>query len=79
MVVTVNFQSHLLSLQASSTLSRNGDTGLWIDRIELLAEDERLRKWMGREGRRWVSSTFSWDKIAAQVESILKRISPSRR
>lgn len=54
---------------------RNGDTGLWIDRIELLTEDERLRRWMGREGRRWVSSTFSWDKIAAQVESILKRIS----
>ncbi len=50
----------------------NRDIQGWIEKIGLLSEDEGLAKSMGREGNRWVSERFSWDKIAVQVESILK-------
>jgi len=50
----------------------NESVSEWIGTITKLLDDEKLRRRMGEQGRRWVADTFGWKKIAGQIERILR-------
>jgi glycosyltransferase involved in cell wall biosynthesis len=45
----------------------NESVSEWIVTITKLLDDEKLRRRMGEQGRRWVADTFGWKKIAGQI------------
>jgi glycosyltransferase involved in cell wall biosynthesis len=49
----------------------NGSVSEWIETITNVLNDEKLRRRMGEKGRKWVSATFGWKKIAGQIERIV--------
>lgn len=50
------------------------DTKLCADRLLRLLANERLRRRMGRNGRRLVEKFYSWDKVVEKTEKIYKLI-----
>jgi len=49
----------------------NANTGEWVNRIQMLLQDAKLSKQLGKQGRRWVSENFGWAAIAPQVERLI--------
>jgi glycosyltransferase involved in cell wall biosynthesis len=47
-----------------------GDAQMCADRILKLLSNDKLRKMMGRNGRRLVKSIFSWEKVVEKTERI---------
>lgn len=47
-----------------------GDAQMCADRILKLLSDDKLRKMMGRNGRRLVKSVFTWEKVIEKTERI---------
>ena len=45
----------------------------WVNKIQMLTEDARLCKRLGRQGKEWVTRRFGWPAIAKQVEHLLVR------
>lgn len=50
-----------------------GNAEEWIEKLSVLINDEEKRKIMGNAGRKFVEENFSWDKIAREFISILKK------
>lgn len=44
------------------------------DKITMLFEDDKLRKKMGTEGRRFVEENYDWERIAGRIEDILSEV-----
>jgi len=53
---------------------QNDDIERWVSKISLLTDDATLSRKLGLQGRSWVSDNFGWPTIAAQVETMLKRL-----
>jgi spore coat protein SA len=63
---------------------RDGDTGLLLqekeditelaEKILLLLHDEPLRKRLGQEGRHWMASQFTWEKIAQDLQQVYEEV-----
>jgi glycosyltransferase involved in cell wall biosynthesis len=53
-------------------LVEKGDSVSIIEKLGVLMSDESKRVMMGREGRRFVEDTFSWEKIAKRFAGILE-------
>ena len=49
----------------------NGNIDEWVEKIQLLVNDARLCRKMGRQGREWVAERFGWPSIAGQVERLI--------
>jgi glycosyltransferase involved in cell wall biosynthesis len=51
----------------------NDNTEEWVNKIRMLLADPELSRNLGKQGRRWVSERFGWNKIARQVEQLIIR------
>jgi glycosyltransferase involved in cell wall biosynthesis len=51
-----------------------GDYQAWIEKIKLLISDKRLAEEIGNNGRRFVESNFSWEKMAEDFIKIVKDV-----
>jgi len=49
----------------------NHDVDEWVKKIEMLVNDTKLSRRLGRQGREWVSKKFGWATIAPQVERLI--------
>jgi spore coat protein SA len=48
-------------------------------KINLLLEDQDLRRRLGRQGRTWVQDNFSWERIAQRQEEVYDEIVSSKQ
>jgi glycosyltransferase involved in cell wall biosynthesis len=51
----------------------NSNVDEWVNKIQMLINDAKLCRRMGRQGREWVSQKFEWATIARQVERLIIR------
>ena len=54
-------------------LINKGDYKDWIKKIEILLNDEKKSKEMGKKGREFVEKEFNWNKIAENFLKIVKQ------
>jgi glycosyltransferase involved in cell wall biosynthesis len=50
----------------------NQDSTMWIERVRSVFKDPSFSRRIGANGRKWVEENFSWNKIAKQVEQLIK-------
>lgn len=62
----------LMKENESGFLVKESDSTTWIEKIELLINDEHRSKQMGEVGRKFVEDNFSCDKIARDFVKITK-------
>jgi len=55
-------------------LQRQDDPGELAEKILELLRDRELRQRLGRQGREWVSSNFSWEQIAHRLEQVYDEV-----
>ena len=55
-------------------LQRQDDPGELAEKILELLRDRELRQRLGRQGREWVSSNFSWEQIANRLEQVYAEV-----
>ena len=51
----------------------NSNINEWMSKLQMLIQDDRLRRQLGRQGRAWVSEKFGWGRISSQVEQLIIR------
>ena len=54
-------------------LVNEGDAKKWVEKINVLLNDKKLSETMGKEGRKFVSESFSWDMIAKKFLENIKQ------
>ena len=55
-------------------LQRKDDAGELAEKIILLLKDEDRRKKLGQQARQWVTTHFSWEKIAQSLEEVYEEV-----
>jgi spore coat protein SA len=55
-------------------LRRHDDPGELAEKILELLRDRELRQRLGRQGREWVSTNFSWEQIAHRLEQVYDEV-----
>jgi len=64
--------SEMILDEKTGFLVKEGDHDDLINKLSLLLDDKNLAKQMGVEGRKFVETTFSWDKIAKNFVDVAK-------
>ena len=63
----------MVSDNETGFLVDEGDTNGWIEKLEILVNDETLRNKFGTAGRNRVIEIFNWDKLAKEFIDIVKK------
>src|SRR5574338_205343 len=64
----------MMSDKKTGFLVKEGDYTDLINKLSMLFEDKNLAKQMGVEGRKFVESTFNWEKIAQNFVEVAKSL-----
>jgi len=64
--------NEMMSDGKTGFLVKEGDHDDLISKLSLLLDDKNSAKQMGMEGRKFVESAFSWDKIAKNFVDVAK-------
>lgn len=63
----------LMKDEETGFLVQRGDYNAWIEKIKLLLNDEKLAKKFGENGRQFIETEFSWEKMARDFVGIVER------
>jgi len=63
----------LMKDEETGFLVQRGDYNAWIEKIRLLLNDKRLAEKFGENGRQFVETEFSWEKMAKDFLGIVGR------
>ena len=61
----------LMVNERTGFLVEKGDHKSWIERLQTLINDTKMTNEMGKEGRKYITENFSWNRIASQFVKIL--------
>ena len=77
--VASNVYAYAEPIQGTATID-DGETGLlakddeWEEKLALLIEDEKLRKYMGRDARKYVVDNWTYTRHAHKWEDAFKSV-----
>lgn len=63
----------LMKDEETGFLVQRGDYNAWIEKIKLLLNDKRLAEKFGENGRQFVETEFSWEKMARDFVGIVEK------
>lgn len=63
----------LMKDEETGFLVQRGDYNAWIEKIRLLLNDKKLAEKFGENGRQFVETEFSWEKMARDFVGIVER------
>lgn len=63
----------LMKDEETGFLVQRGDYNAWIEKIKLLLNDKRLAEKFGENGRQFIETEFSWEKMAKDFVGIVEK------